>query len=235
MLTTLVLAAGESKRFLGFRTPKQFLEMPTDGPQMWENVLEWLSVPCNTFLALQERHRHFYRKRYRFTMEIWLPKPTTGQADTLRQSLQFLDALRGTSQDDILVVNCDQGFAPGLLDRLVSHGRDHGWPAALTFPAGLDEVFRWSYVDGHPQFQEAAEKEAIGTHALAGAYYFPDRMALHEAVDEAVHWTASRGQEPYVSHVYQFLLTPKVSVECRREDLYDWGTPEALERWRKSQ
>lgn len=199
---------------------------------MWEATLENLTIPCATFVAVQEKHRRFLTRKIRLATEIWL-KPTLGQADTLRQSLKFLEALRRESDDELLVVNCDLGFAPGLLDRVVLAGQAYDRPSALTFPATAAEQSRWSYVDGHPWFQEAEEKRAVGTHALAGAYYFPSRTFLAEAVDEAVDWNLGTGHEPYISHVYQFLLTNKISVECRREDLYDWGTPEALGDWQE--
>lgn len=203
---------------------------------MWETAVENLKEPTSVFVVVQERHRKYLRKVYRLATEIWLPRPTSGQAATLREALVFLQALRSGmmfADDELLVVNCDNGFAPGLLDRLVKQGRDWSLPAALTFPAPPEEADRWSYVDGHPQFQEAMEKQCCGTHALAGAYYFPQRWALHEAVDEAVDFTLGTGHEPYVSHVFACLLGPKISVECRREDWYDWGTPEALQRWRE--
>lgn len=229
MLTTLVLAAGESKRFVGYPMPKQFITFAMNSSeqllQMWENAISSVMTPCRRYVAVRTTARQHYKPLTPASMVV-VPV-TTGQATTLQAALKAFDEL-GNLGEELLVVNCDQGFAPGLLDRLVNVGRTEQLPAAVTFPAAPEECNRWSYVDGHPVFYEAAEKRAIGTHALAGAYYFPDRRTLAESLDEAIDWTAGTGWEPYVSHLYQFLLAPKISVECRREDLYDWGTPEAL-------
>lgn len=229
MLITLVLAAGEAKRFVGYQRPKQFLTVGNS--QMWEAAIDSLTLKNELYVVIQDRHKQYFKRAFRLATEILLPRPTVGQADTLKQGLLHVQNSRRETDDEVLVVNCDNGFAPGLLDRLVVYGRRQERPAALTFPATVEEQHRWSYVDGHPEFSTAEEKIAIGTHALAGAYYFPNRIYLQDACDEAVDWVSGTGREPYLSRVYEFLLSPKLSIECRREDMYDWGTPEALERW----
>lgn len=154
-------------------------------------------------------------------MAAWLGS-TRGQADTLYRALEY-----STIYDqEVMVVNCDQGFAPGILDRLALAGRNSWLCTALTFPAEPQEAARWSYVNSHPHFQFAAEKQAVGTHALAGAYYFPNSKMLAKNLIRLLNGTTST--EPYISQVYDHFIGNKLSVPIRRKDWYDWGTPEAF-------
>lgn len=234
MLTVVILACGDSKRFReiygGSYPPKQFLEFraaaDADPCQMWENVLHGLRTEAEVSLVLRTDHGGYRRtpRRRGPVQRCWIDGETRGQADTLRIALGGLAA-----KSDLLVVNCDAGFAPGLLDAVVAKGRTTDSIAALTFPAGKEEASRWSYIDDHPYFHQAAEKTALGTHALAGAYYFPrvDELeaALVRVCDER------RYKEPYISQAFGYIPSAKLSVEIDRKDWYDWGTPEALERF----
>lgn len=230
LITTLVLACGDSKRFKGYYIPKQFLEfpMPPRGVvgQMWENVLDGLTVPSEIVLAMRHDHSKFYAPRHRKAGFVQLER-TLGQADTLLQALEFTALF----SKDILVVNCDNGFAPGLLDRLVIDGQRLGCTAALTFPAGPEEQDRFSFVDGHPRFTVAAEKRAIGSHALAGAYYFPDAKQVVDATFRAIERIRNTGWEPYISHIFDYIPGTKASLDIRREDCYDWGTSESFKAY----
>jgi molybdopterin-guanine dinucleotide biosynthesis protein A len=225
VLTTLILAAGESKRFGG--VPKQLLEV-TDGVQMWEKSIDNLTHRAAVVALFQEKHRGRVRKRYREATDVYI-NPTRGQAETLSEGLRFLSLVRTKLDQELLVVNCDNGFGPHVLDDLVSSGRCTGQPTAVTFRATPDEENRFSFVDGHPTFYSAQEKQAVSNFALAGAYYFPSRDDLRFALDEVLGQT--RG-EPYISHVYEHILGPKTSCNINRTHWYDWGTPAALENWR---
>jgi len=235
VITTVVLAAGESKRFPDHSTPKPFIKFrvpPARNPsQMWENAINNLTIPTDVYLALRTDH-------YQYSIEatsrhdiraLWLD-PTPGQAATLEAVIQaFIQ--RGLNIEELLVVNCDQGFAPGILDRLVQRGREGGVTCALTFQAPPQEHYRWSYVDGHPQFNEAAEKRVVGTHGLAGAYYFPNLHRLYKAVRLATAQAEELDEEPYISQIFQHIPFLKFSLEIRREDWYDWGTSQALKKF----
>lgn len=236
-MLTYILAAGDSKRFANspyaVLGPKQFIPFSVAPgafvAQMWENTVVGTDCIEDLTLVIRTDHAPYLRPPvyHRRTRVHWLNKPTAGQAETL------LLAMEETPNEEIMVVNCDQGFAPGLLDRLVSEGRSASMPAALTFKAGPEEATRWSYVEDHPLFFDAEEKKAIGPMALAGAYYFPDSRLLKQCLILATSWATKNGTEPYISGVYGFMPKNKLSVEIRREDCYDWGTPEAFERFNR--
>lgn len=231
-LPVIVLACGDSKRFQeSYKIPKQFLNFaahPFESAQMWQNALNGFQEVHRTYVAVRKDHHLFLDPNGDVT-PIWLP-PTAGQADT---ALMAVEELRKVYQqfDDILLVNCDQGFAPGVLDALVRTGRREQLPAAITFRASADEASRWSYVNDHPTFDIAAEKAAIGSHALAGAYYFNDIDLLVHSLDRVVNHSFRNSLEPYISGVYDFMNRAKISVEVRRDDVYDWGTIEGFEQF----
>lgn len=166
----------------------------------------------------------------RNTQAVWLPHATRGQGETILKALGTL-MMRLDYWDELLVLNCDQGFAPGVLDELVARGRHARMSAALTFKAPREEEHRWSFVDDFPIFHDAEEKRYIGENALAGAYYFPDYRDLHRSLISVVHWADISKTEPYLSHAYGFISKKKLAVDMRREDWYDWGTPDSFERF----
>lgn len=254
MLTTLVLAAGESRRFAEHYgesyPPKQFLEFrPTrsaEPAQMWENVTHSLTISSRFYAAFQHRHARWLRdSRRQPTAYVWL-MPTRGQADTLLQALQRIPAA-----DELLVVNCDNGFGHGVLNRLVHEGRYHHTVAALTreVSSAPGSVKRWSFVDGHPTFHGAVERRMLSPFALMGAYYFPHvDEALHAAervVDNAYEITHTSFtdrktiepgislREPYVSEMFRWMPESKLSVDIESDDFHDWGTPDALQNFLK--
>lgn len=252
MLTTLVLGAGESRRFRDKYgedyPPKQFLQFQphrrAQPAQMWENVTYGLTIQSRFYAAFQHRHAHWLMdSRRQPTAYVWL-QPTRGQADTLLQALRRIPCV-----DELLVVNCDNGFGHGALNRLVQEGRYHRQTAALTMlREGQYNEKRWSFVDGHPAFHRAAEKRMLTPMALAGAYYFQhaeeavyaaertvdhafDVETMHMVTPESpryVNIDSVRLREPYVSEMFQWMPEQKLSVEIDPDDFYDWGTPDSL-------
>lgn len=242
MLTTLVLAAGVSKRFFDVfgphYPPKQFLSFKAttaaDPAQMWENAIRSVTLDDRLYVAFREDHRLWLTApvRRRDAGWIWLA-PTQGQADTMLQALRAIP-----QEGELLVVNCDNGFAPGVLNRLVHEGRHYHSVAAITMQVSGEH--RWSWVDGHPRFHSAAEKRMISPFALAGAYYFPSLEEAHVCVERAVNSACEtminaqtgeatlHAREPYLSEMFRWLPDPKISVEIDKNHFYDWGTPAAL-------
>lgn len=226
VLPVLVLAAGESKRFPG-TINKAFVEFAYNGMlmAMWEHVLNGITLPSMAHLVIQRAHMsHLPLPVVRKGVMVIQRDKTQGQGDTLHQALDYLPA-----DGEILVLNSDQGFKSGILNSMVQSGRINHCPVALTFRASPTEQDRWSYVDSHPWFFHAAEKNAISFYGMAGAYYFPDVRALRIALAHAVDRIRDSGWEPYISHLYDYLPGNKLSYDVPRDDLYDWGTREALD------
>lgn len=236
MLTAIVLAAGNSRRFLNrLGGPKQFLKFKLEKDavekQMWENVFACLGASARRVLVVQYTHME-YLNGTPPDYDLVGINPTSGQSSTLYSALrQLRETDNERPLDEIMVLNCDAGYAPGCLDRLLLTGRHFKRPAAITFKAPKSEENRWSFVDGHPYFYNCAEKFYISENALAGAYYFPNQEKLYQAVRSSTAFDSEMGREPYLSHAFRFLDREKTSVNIDRSSWYDWGTPEALEKF----
>lgn len=233
MLAVLILAAGDSTRFrAGDGTPKQFIEFPVEGEirPMWEHAYRSLNAhDFDLYLATHEKHKGFLDAFWDVEYKSISLHATRGQLDTLYRSL--LQMPEDDDADEIVVLNCDAGFATNVLNAMVIHGRQRNAPMAVTFKVDKDEEKRWSFVDGHPTFNAAREKDYISPWAMAGAYYFPDRLKLKQAVALTIHAAeANENQpEPYISHLYQNLPGRKFNMEISREQFFDWGTAKAFD------
>lgn len=235
-LAVIILACGKSTRFAGYDVPKQFL--PFKSPQiggremqMWQHTVSSLHTEADFYIAILNEHVHKnIQVASPFHINVLNMSPTRGQADTLFQAVSQIRTFSKPSS--VLVLNCDQGFAPNVLESFVTLGYLEGMPAALTFKASAAEASRWSYVDNHPFFYAAKERKAASEHALAGAYFFPSIMELYVAAQDVCMWSPTN-HEPYVSEIFGYIPGTKRSIEMRREDWYDWGTPEAFEEFKK--
>lgn len=232
-LMVIVPAAGNSVRF-GEGTPKQFrrFSVSPGEPQrmMWENAVHGLRIAKRLLVGIRFDHELYGHAGWSQTLaEYVILDQSRGQADTILQVMQYAQhmTVNHTVTDEVLIVNCDNGFAPGVLDKLVAEGRHNQKPTAITIQAQPDEDNRWSFISDHPWFFFAAEKKPISKMALAGAYYFPHFQDLARAL-KIIN---ERSGEPYLSMVYDHMAWEKCSLQIRRDDWYDWGTPEALTRF----
>jgi molybdopterin-guanine dinucleotide biosynthesis protein A len=236
-LAVIILACGKSKRFVGYDVPKQFLSFksPQIGGremQMWQHTVDGVTTNADFYIAMLNEHVHKnIRVASPFHINVLNMSPTRGQADTLFQAVSQIKSFSPKPRG-VLVLNCDQGFAPGVLESFITLGHLEGMPAALTFKAPASEAHRWSYVDNHPFFYAAKERKAASEHAMAGAYFFPSLTELYVAAQDVCMW-APTGHEPYVSEIFGYIPGTKRSIEMRREDWYDWGTPETFEDFKK--
>ena len=235
-LAVIILACGHSTRFVDYPKPKQFLSFksPQIGGrvmQMWQHTVDSLTTPADYYLAVLNEHVHKNIQVVSpFHINVLNMRPTRGQADTLFQAASQIS--RFSKPRSVLVLNCDQGFAPNVLESFITLGHLEGMPSALTFKAPASEAHRWSFVDNHPFFYAAKERLAISEHAMAGAYFFPSFRDLHNAACDVSMW-GPQYKESYVSEIFGYIPGTKRSVEMRREDWYDWGTPEAFEEFKK--
>lgn len=238
-LATIVLACGESRRFqnFGYETPKQYIQFEIDhamgSPRylenfMCENVLAGLSTPTIVTTVGLEKHHEYLLRVANNTLMV---PSSRGQAQTALHKFDALDTLE--CYTDALIVNCDNGFAPGVLDRLVERGRGANCIAVLTFETLESEETRWSFVDDHPFFTTTGEKQHVSscTRAIAGAYYVPRRL-FKEFRDSLYATTVNpSGHEPYISHALRGVAGKKLSVGMYRAEFYDWGTPESFKEF----
>lgn len=226
-----MLAAGESSRFNG--RLKQFIHFKHDADsldkQMFENAIESLTLPARCWVALRNDAVGAVAACHR----AFTPVPvlhTRGQAQTLLWALQALP-----EQSELLVVNCDAGWAPHVLDCFVEESRKDKVASAIVFSIAdlkFNDPSRYSHIDSYPGFYMAAEKRAISRYALAGAYYFPNIPELSRALRTACLNTRF---EPYISHAYNHIHGKKNTFLIEQDQWFDWGTPEALAKYLSQQ
>lgn len=241
----VILAAGHSRRYAegsGHANnviPKALRRFHIPGmpdlqaPMMWEHVILGFKNPRSVMLTLRKDHLWAWSNDTLTALTLNAIDNSRGQADTLWQSI-------GLSDDPLLVVNCDQGFAPWVLNQFVLECSNQKRVGALVFEAGPEEAHRWSYVDATKEnsqtIRRAAEKEAIGAYAMAGAYYFHDRWVLKKALEQVVIYHRSTLAEPYISHAFSAMGAAgygAFAYVIDRSHIYDWGTLELFEKWKK--
>ena len=236
MVDVIVLASGTSSRF-GDKL-KQFITFAVEkgGPerQMFENAVSSLTVPATLWVALRsDLLGRVAGCRRAFNVA---PVPhTRGQGESLLRALSALP-----EQGDLLVLNCDVGWAPDVLDSFVEEAQVLRKDSAIVFDSGITvrgldrngnqvpEVSPYSHVNAVPEFRFASEKLAVSPWAMAGAYYFVNRPELARALRTSMgNWS----REPYISQAYVHIAGKKNAFVIDKEQWLDWGTPEALARY----
>lgn len=231
----IVMACGRSARFQLNGLPKQFVEFGSPPQQMYRNVVEGLDCRRKLLMTLNE-YEALVRVPCDQTWVTMTCESSAGQAETAMKALSHVN--HSESFDGYLFVNCDNGFAPGVLDRLVYNCGEWNWPGALTMQVHSDEENRWSFVDGHPRFYNVYEKKCVhmvgqAPRALAGAYYVPANWLAHfdDTLARVVHSSRTRRVEPQMSAVLTMLNAPLLSVDMKRDEFYDWGTVQSFHQW----
>lgn len=239
LLSVVVPASGRSERLPGADgCPKQLRRFAWRGAQltMMEHAVRSLVSPgVDVHFAIRVEHRQFLTTELADSPYVHHTWDSRGQAETVLGVLRA--SWQSVGRGPVLVLNCDAGWEPWTLPHLVACGRSTGTaPSCAVFRAPPEEASRWSYVDGCPVFHRAAEKVAIGTHALAGAYYFPDAYALRRELELMMpprHVQFSH--EPQMSEVLAQMPGAKHAHEIPRAEWYDWGTATALEAFLRGQ
>jgi hypothetical protein len=219
--TLIIPAAGDSVRFQDRTTvPKGIIRFAWRGrystmighivPYGWDG---------RVMVGVKNADVDFFTERLPRSYQIIGMEPTTGQAETVRN--MALDIPACDSEDDVLIVNSDNGFDPGVLENFMRYCRDEeACCGALVFnPNGNLE--RYGYVDGCPNFTHGAEKSPISKYALAGAFYFRSPGIIIR------HGVSLSG---YISDWFLDMPKPKRSFLIPAHALHEWGTSELLEK-----
>ncbi len=238
MIDTIVLAAGRSTRFAG-SVPKQFREFSFGGSskaQMWENAIGTF-VTSSIHLVVRSHDLPRIKTTFVEGNIVYSERDTGGQLGSLLIALRHMSRTMNLSRRPVLVINCDQGFAPGILSNLVMQSALRDAPCAIVFKSLLGEEKRWSTIDlqfsdddSDLLFLSASEKKATSPYALAGAYVFPDASLVETKIDAIIDsGIAEKSGELYISRLYEWLPGLKYGIEIRRDQFHDWGTQETFE------
>jgi len=206
-MLTIILAAGQSKRFQeeGYMVPKPFLRIEWRGRnlQMLDHVRYTLP---REFTQLVCAVPEGYEKQMTECRAI---VDTRGPADT---ALQMINRFEPVS---CLILDAD----------ILNFTNDLYWLTHNKLPAVLVSKSAnpaFSYVERLGHFRRVAEKHRISDYAVRGAYFVPDHAMVEFTM--ALEDILERDKEPYISHAFNNMITPKCAVETTYIPV-DWGTP----------
>lgn len=213
MLDIIIPMAGEGRRFkeAGYLLPKPFIDVA--GKPMITRVMESITPSCPHRFQLLDRSTVGH---------------TEGAVDTL---------LRADIDPDnpVLVANCDQLIAPGVIDRFLAFaGADTA--RILTFTSTNPHH---SYVtkDEGLWVTAIAEKQVISDEAVVGIYWFQSGQILLDYANKVIANNARFKNEFYVSEMFKLMTAEREAVTAIRVDndqVVMLGTPEELTAYLES-
>lgn len=233
-LTVVVPAGGYATRFAraNIYVPKGLIEL--DSVPMLVRAVGEAQELGEVLVGVPAADIRLYEERLR----PWRETFNVVAAERVGQAAAVLHMLAHVPDGEVLVINCDQGFAPGVLRRFVHQCREaqltecHMRCGVITMPS--DDPAH-GYVDAIPWFTIAAEKRVLSTHALAGAFWFQNARALACAITELfARMHQAGGTSIYLSQALNVLRPGgRYAMEIPRNQVYSWGTPEELFRERE--
>lgn len=214
----LILAAGESRRFLeqGIRTPKALLTLEYMGHEgsMLSFIQSGIPEQYDALTVLQSGHEAPNDIRG----DVIHIAPTRGQAETVYRVLS-------TMREDrpILVHDCDM-----MLDVLDNHKlidllENYQLSVAVT------ETFdpNASRVDSVPFPDVFVEKQNISKWGIVGARAFESSLDLLQAIEIELRANINTvDYEPYLSQAMNNFMGQAFAHVIT--DFVDWGTPERI-------
>jgi len=229
MLQLLIPAAGESRRFAeaGYQKPKGLLKMGWRGKRrtMIEHVVESVSDSLAPLIGCRPQDWEAFAAALPADYVVIPVGASMGQADTVAR---LACAPHIGAYDQLLVVNSDNAFAVKE-HRLTTFA--HNWYANSKASAGAvvfdANEYRFGYIDAYPDFNFGIEKKPISRYALAGAFFFRSARILLDAWAE---WRrdSKPDDEPYLSGLFKYIEGPKLASMIDRNQLHEWGTPQAI-------
>lgn len=229
-MITIVPAAGRSERYKaeGIETPKPLIRFahrilsPDERKCMIHYVIH--NSVGYTYVVCPSSQEREFREAYVYNPLVTVEEETRGQADTIYQALEQLNDEGTASDEAVLVVNSDQGFAFSLKG-FVAEAEARDLDCAVLGFQSTNPAY--GYVDGQV-FDGGFEKPNLHTPAwaLAGAFYFESSAALRVALHERLARFADG--EPYLSQCLSDIKGNKQVIPMYEWQLYPWGTPQDL-------
>lgn len=230
--------AGEGSRFAaqGWRTPKPLILL--DERPLFLHALDSvkdLSVPKQVSLIVRKEHIDNYaidrmiQENVPHSTIYAIEETTRGAVETCMIAEPGID-----DNDGVLVLDCDlkfcsKGFEVLIKDSLSVSATESIGGGLVSFESKNP---RYSFAEVEKDgtsVVRTAEKEAISTHALCGAYYFGSGAKFKSAAKELLAESNIGKPEYYVSLLYNLLLKQDERVLLSTVDEYwSYGTPEEL-------
>ena len=133
----------------------------------------------------------------------------------------------------LVIMDCDITFdAPHYFEKMREAVEDDAYDGLLLSFDSNDPRYSFAEVNDDGVVTRTAEKVAISTNALMGAYFFTKAStfldAAHELVDRQLDETM---KEYFVSLIYNILIDTGRRVGLAKGSFTSFGTPEELQRY----
>lgn len=219
MLRVIIPMAGSGRRFAeaGYDLPKPMIDVC--GKPMIERVMESLTPSSGAEFVRLSRD---------------VVGETEGAVDTLLRCTDL------RSDEPVLVANCDQWIAPGIIDDFLSQvPRKHAGVSLSTRADASVMTFNstnphHSYVTASPHLgvvSSIAEKRVISDEAVLGVYWFRSGDLLADYAEKAMASGERLNGECYISTIIALMVADGLTVTAFEVDVHDkamLGTPEEL-------
>lgn len=226
--------AGRGSRFrnAGIDIPKPFITV--DGKPMFVHALksiEGIDYSKIIFIVLKEHYDAFDMnqclkdagiEKYKLVV---IPEVTEGQLATVLTAAEYFNL-----DEDVLILSSDTYVKSPLVKDIIYRKRNcHGIISVAELPGS-----QWSFakVNDKNEVSRVAEKERISDYASTGIYYFSKGNELVKYSSEMISKKEKTRNEYYVIPVYQkFIDHGKMISISIADEMWDMGTPEALEEY----
>jgi len=150
---------------------------------------------------------------------------TSGSAETCAAAIAGLDP-----NGPLLIVDCDITFASAAFADLMRRSMTTAGPDVVLLSFTSSEPrFSYAEIDGEGRVVRTAEKQAISSHALGGAYFFRKASDFSAGLAELRRTPLNpSAPEYYVSLVVNALLTLGRTAMIAEGTFTSLGTPQEL-------
>ncbi len=232
--------AGEGSRFVreGWTTPKPLIKV--HGIPLFQRALSSIEqgiFPIKYSFIVRQEHIELYGidaviKRIIPQADIFSVRQTTrGAVETCLLAESSL-----AEEDAVLVMDCDLEFrCPAFnarIKQILLQDSSAQGGLLVSFPA-TDPRYSYAATDEKTgNVVRVAEKEAISSHALCGAYFFASSSCFLNAARKLLIDGTCEKPEFYVSLLYNYLLRENQKVQLFEvEGYHSYGTPEELGKY----
>jgi NDP-sugar pyrophosphorylase family protein len=229
---------GQRFRDAGINTPKPLIEVK--GTPMFQKAL----AAYDSYSG-EKQHIFVIRKdiddEYNLADQLRILIPdakikildhnTRGAVETCLLAEDFIDP-----NLPLVIMDCDISFDAGNYFTLIEEAvQIESYDGLLLSFNSSDPRYSFAEVDENNTVIRTAEKVAISSNALMGAYFFTHGKlfldAAHELIDQPISDTI---KEYYVSLIYNILINEQKKIGLARGTFYCFGTPEELKAYEES-
>ncbi len=238
-LQILMPMGGLGSRFskAGFTTPKPLIEV--DGRPMFLSAaasIDGIEAPKKIFFVIRQEHVDQYDLKNLIIGKLpegnitVIPQMTRGAAETAYAAVPELNP-----DDPLIIMDCDFKFSSDAYNKMaqaVVSGQSDIDAGLLTFES-TDPRYSFAETNNTGRVLRTAEKQAISSHAIWGAYFFAKASTFTTAATELLAQPLSNEmKEYYISFLYNIILKNGGKVLATPVDSFaSFGTPEEFEAY----